>query len=45
MSSNYQWQTPADEMLESLPPETREVVMLGATMTMLNANATICFHH
>ena len=36
---------PGDEMLASLPPETREVIMWWSNLTMLNVNATICFHH
>ena len=34
---------PVDEMLASLPPETREVIMWQSNLTMLNVDATICF--
>ena len=36
---------PGDEMLASLPLETREVIMWQSNLTMLNVNATIYFHH
>ena len=32
---------PGDEMLASLPPDTREVIMWRSNLIMLNVNATI----
>ena len=46
MSSNYLFvKIPGDEMLASLPPETREVIMCQSNLTILNVNAAVCFHH